>query len=1076
MQPGLFVPEDHIPPVLEPARFPNNFNRLIAGTVIEEDLKQAENPLIVTGFTSLEKIIDYLAPFVREEKAPTHLQILLGHEPAAPQHATISKQLRLPRAIADYWLERRISVRQCSAIIATIEVLERARDSGAIEVRTSDDQVIHAKIYRGDGTITTGSSNFSYAGLKTQIESNVRFTEVDDPERWEALSGYADWVWMQGREYLDELIDLLRTLLSAVTWQEALARACAEVLEGDWARRYVAATETGDAPPLWPTQQQGIAQALWIMENLGSVLIADATGSGKTRMGAHLMRAAVERMWRTGQKRVDAPVLTCPRSIEGSWRDEFDLCRLGVEIYTHGILSRPDSKKATRMSHALRQVQVFAIDEAHNFLDTSTQRTRALYGNLADYVVLFTATPINRGARDLVAMIDVLGADNFDDETLDLIEHTLRRGGRAAHLLLPAERDQLRHAIERFMVRRTIGMLNEAIERDPEKYRDATGRPCRYPSQRPHTYHCLETEGDQRLYRLIVEEIQGMRGVVYLSSYLHPMQSPAGTRPPEDELQTRLTMAASLARYQVISSLRSSRAALLEHIHGTEEACRVYELPGSIKPVDTGNVLQRIEILAQTPLESTFSVPLPPWLASSEAYAEACRHEIKLYTRIAELVRQISGHREDAKVQRLVDLLITHEKVVAFDWHLITLHIIRQRLATRTDAAILLATGAATAMRERTRTLFDPDSAAPPGRAIALCSDAMSESIGLQRASAIVHLDLPTTIRKAEQRVGRLMRMNSPHAVIDVFWPTETSLSLRTDTHLVERHETVDLYIGANLVLPPELKAELSHADSLTRQTHTDSDLMTDDLGDAFGPVRALIEGPTVLVPAEVYRDMRTSTARVISSVSAVHADQPWAFFAIAGTEWGAPRWVYLDDDHPEPVIELDAIAICLRRHLGPDTQSHPLVQEAGDLVNSFIQRLTRAERSLLPRKKRRALDQLAVVLQRYSRRAAEHGDAERVELCDEIRRLAESHSSHDYAVDYRALADCWLTVIMPLWVQRLRETRKRRPVRIGDLTRELQKVENEITTRELRTVFDGAALYVAPLDRRIVSTIVGVP
>ncbi len=45
MQPGLFVPEDHIPPVLEPARFPNNFNRLIAGTVIEEDLKQAENPL-----------------------------------------------------------------------------------------------------------------------------------------------------------------------------------------------------------------------------------------------------------------------------------------------------------------------------------------------------------------------------------------------------------------------------------------------------------------------------------------------------------------------------------------------------------------------------------------------------------------------------------------------------------------------------------------------------------------------------------------------------------------------------------------------------------------------------------------------------------------------------------------------------------------------------------------------------------------------------------------------------------------------------------------------------------------------
>ncbi len=220
---------------------------------------------------------------------------------------------------------------------------------------------------------------------------------------------------------------------------------------------------------------------------------------------------------------------------------------------------------------------------------------------------------------------------------------------------------------------------------------------------------------------------------------------------------------------------------------------------------------------------------------------------------------------------------------------------------------------------------------------------------------------------------------------------------------------------------------------------------------------------------------MRTSTARVISSVSAVPADQPWAFFAIAGTEWGAPRWVYLDDDHPERVIDLDAIATCLRRHLGPDTQSHPLDQEAGDLVNSFIQRLTRAERSLLPRKKRRALDQMAVVLQRYSKRAAEHCDAVLVELCEETRRLAQPHSTDDRSVDYRALADCWLTLITPLWVQRLREVRKRRSVRLGDLTRDLQKVENEITTRELQAVFDGATLYVAPLDRRIVSTFVGV-
>jgi hypothetical protein len=37
-------------------------------------------------------------------------------------------------------------------------------------------------------------------------------------------------------------------------------------------------------------------------------------------------------------------------------------------------------------------------------LESTSQRTRTLYGNAADYVVAFTATPINRGARDLMAM------------------------------------------------------------------------------------------------------------------------------------------------------------------------------------------------------------------------------------------------------------------------------------------------------------------------------------------------------------------------------------------------------------------------------------------------------------------------------------------------------------------------------------------------------------------------------------------------------------------------------------------------------------------------------------------------
>ena len=42
-------------------------------------------------------------------------------------------------------------------------------------------------------------------------------------------------------------------LLQFVSWQEALARACADLLEGEWADRYLAGDSAGKR--LWPSQK-----------------------------------------------------------------------------------------------------------------------------------------------------------------------------------------------------------------------------------------------------------------------------------------------------------------------------------------------------------------------------------------------------------------------------------------------------------------------------------------------------------------------------------------------------------------------------------------------------------------------------------------------------------------------------------------------------------------------------------------------------------------------------------------------------------------------------------------------------
>ena len=82
-----------------------------------------------------------------------------------------------------------------------------------------------------------------------------------------------------------------------------IGRACAELLEGDWARALLHEGYLPGEAELWPAQRQGIAQALYVLSRQGSVLVADATGSGKTRMGANLVRAIQEQIASSGRLR-----------------------------------------------------------------------------------------------------------------------------------------------------------------------------------------------------------------------------------------------------------------------------------------------------------------------------------------------------------------------------------------------------------------------------------------------------------------------------------------------------------------------------------------------------------------------------------------------------------------------------------------------------------------------------------------------------------------------------------------------------------------------------------------------------
>lgn len=1058
-------------------RFPTNSSSPNVGGIIGPDLATSRSPLLIAGYASLDRIVEWLADchrrFINYREHFGAIRLLLGNEPSPTGREEFRRHSQKPnQELVDYWLERGISLYHSAQVLSALELLKH----DFVWVRTAGERPIHAKIYVGDAGVTIGSSNFTSSGLQHQVEANVRFT-VADAQRWKEARGLAEQVWSEGVDFRDGLKDLLEQLLKHVTWQEALARACAEILEGSWAARLRHSSEMDEGDELWPSQEQGIAHALWILEQQGSVLIADATGSGKTLMGAHLIKRVMTRLLRSGRGREEQTLLMAPPAVLPDWERHGADCGASFRGFSQGYLSHEANDVSDILRKSIRRTQVLAIDEAHNFLRRS-KRTTALFSNIADHVILFTATPVNRGPRDMLAIIDLLGADNLDDSTLKVLNRLWKRRSNLRETISAAEMDKLREAIRRFTVRRTKADLNRLVDREPDRYRSPLGRISRYPEHRARTYSCDEPTRDIELAQEIRALAARLRGLTRLRSRL---ELPEGLRiegvAEESYVTGRLRGAAALAAHEVAASLRSSRARLLEHVCGTAVVFdERSELRRGHVPVKPG-VVEILERIAGRLPESRVNVKLPEWLCDKDAHEEACRSEARIYREIELLARQMSDTRERQKAELLRRLSKEHNLVLAFDSHLITLADLRERLeATEEDTnlEVLVATGQAAAARKRLYERFRPGSGARG--IVALCSDALAEGVNLQEASVVVMLDMPSVIRVAEQRIGRADRMNAPHAAIEAYWPLDPpAFALRASERLSERNRFVADHLGANLELPAELNDD-EHDPTVDYgkfvaelENPSESERAEVELEDAFASVRALVDGPQAIIPHSIYETVRESRARVVSSISVVQAHEPFAFVAIAGTKWGAPRWAYLPSLEAEPIMDLDQVCSALRLHLTPETQERDFDAVAATAVENVLKRLQDKEESLLPRAKQRALSEMRFVLSAYKKSSP--GDQRRLGSINTLLQLA----SGDYqgrAVDRGALADWWLRAIQPAKFRHLGAHARRRPVLLRDLRADL--IRTPLDTPLLESVFD-ASLLAQPIDERVVAAIVGV-
>jgi superfamily II DNA or RNA helicase len=1041
--------------------------------VIADDVTASSQYLIITGFTSLNHLIFFLSEKVDWEKMDT-IRISLGWEPRGKTKKKWAP-FEVGREVKDYWLDRGLWIDQGGAVLRLSELINQDR----VLVRYYSHQ--HAKIYVGDQHIILGSANFSGQGTTTQREANIRIAKGDEYHHptYDNLQLIAENYYQEAECYKEGLLELLSKLMSVVSWEVALARAIAVLLGTQALDDLPDCQAKIKAMNLWPLQNQGLGMSLSLLQNKHCALVADPTGSGKTRMISAIQAALLYSLTYQGYSPDTKVLVICPPAVEESWREELNKLGVYSKSASNGVISQEKAFRHKETIEDLKNARILILDEAHNYLRPGSQRSQRLAQHRADFVLLATATPINRTALDLLRMLEMMNPDNLEDQDLKQFREIFEQAKRG--FKVENKREVLASFIQPFLIRRTKPWIRDEIKKNKSAYRNKQGQECTYPDLDQQVYTTSESAKDQRIALLIEELASKLTGVLSLRFFeLHKHSK----IPPAKYVDLRVKTAPYLVRYQLLSCLRSSSFALREHLIGTKAVLDELKWK-DFKGNHTGNVIGRLEKASKT--LPTLAKQFPrnaftgthSWLINPLEYSQKAAEESSIYRQILTLSEQLSDKREEGKAKLLANLLKKHSLLLAFDTTVSTLYYLQNKYLSAWNVDTRLLIGGK--IKPGSTDEFGLNSKAE--QLIGLCSDAVSEGVNMQKASALVFLTIPGVIRLAEQRIGRIERLDSPHKKVKVFWPRDSdAFALQTDKKLFKAAEDVTLTIGSNFILPEELlmhtNGELKFERYSTDQAkaellaYRNKEADWDGLEDAFSPVRNFLEGEPPFVSRQTFNDVKDTKATIKVRIGLVPSEKPWVFMATQGKPNRPPRWL-LFEEKTKPETDLKIICHKLQEKLkGQSVETVKWNKGADVLLKQYQQKFENLRLELLPIKRKRAILVGELLLRREAKKT---DDKSKEKLLYDLAAMSGRHYIEEdvYVIDLFQLSQAWLDILQP----RLLKYRKQRKSRVLTTLMDLKSDKNiePFTEDELKHLANQVMEPMGnPLD--LAACILGVP
>ncbi len=741
--------------------------------------------------------------------------------------------------------------------------------SGKLEMRIYPDAPIHAKVYimRKDmdkadhyGSVITGSSNFSKAGLINNLEFNVELKDSRDVvfalEKFEEL-------WNKSIDITDEYIETINKstwIREDITPYELFIKTLYEYFKEEinedknetWIEMF------SDGFMKLQYQTDAVIQAKKILDAYNGVFISDVVGLGKTFICAML-----------AQKLKGRKLVICPPVLKDYWKRILEQFEVPATVESLGKLD-----SILEDEDLMKNVKYVFIDEAHRFRNQKTESFQKLHEICYNKkVILVTATPQNNYSSDIANQIFLFQPKNNsviipDDKNIEAFFNKLdsklkklEKGTREYSRVLKANSEIIRDKVLRnIMIRRTRKEIIEYYKDDLEK------RGLKFPKLgNPEKIIYTYDDEIEAVFNHTINIIKRLSYARYKPlTYLRDVSKKEIASLMVSQRNISGFMKSILIK-RLESSFEAFKKTLNRFIKSHERFINMCEA-GEVyisKKVDIYDLLDSGDDEKLMEFVEEETVQHYPLNAFNNDFISSLKNDLLLLRGLQDEWEEII---EDPKKDQFLSELknninLKDNKIIIFTEAKETAEYVGEYLRLEYPDEVIVYSGQASkSIRMEIEANYNPDYVyeKKDDIRILVTTDVLAEGINLHRSNVIINYDLPWNPTKVMQRVGRINRVGTEHDEIFVFnfFPTaQANMHLTLEENIMLKIQAFHDTLGEDFKYLSEDEEVSSH--NLYEKLNSKESLEAEEADDEQSELKYL----------NIIRDIRDSNVELYEKI-----------------------------------------------------------------------------------------------------------------------------------------------------------------------------------------------------------------